>query len=344
MLISSYVLRGWQSSLRRFGVGVPLLLLFGCLGCVHRLDSAPRDSGPPERAQRDAAGSDLSSTDAGRDAVVDQAVADQAVADQATDVVSPPRRCGGAASCVWTLAGTGVPGQPAEDAGTALLSAFDSPQGVALRRTEDRVQLFVVDRDNSALRRIDRRFDGFDSVITLTDALQVPFGVALGAATIYVADKSAKLFELTGFDFTDYVGSPPKLPAVVDEPCGLQFVSGAAASAEQLYVAELGGRVLRFAPPNAIAGVLAAYLWAYPRQRLHWVLLWFPIKIPVWVFLAVWVAWHIVMGFFASGEGAEGVAWFAHLGGFAVGFAVTPWMLKLRRREVAKRVRVPAAL
>ena len=95
---------------------------------------------------------------------------------------------------------------------------------------------------------------------------------------------------------------------------------------------------------GAIAGVLAAYLWAYPRQRLHWVLLWFPIKIPVWVFLGVWIVWHIVMGFFASGEGAEGVAWFAHLGGFAVGFAVTPFMLKLRRREVAKRVRVPAAL
>ena len=88
--------------------------------------------------------------------------------------------------------------------------------------------------------------------------------------------------------------------------------------------------------------MLAAYLWAYPRQRLFWVVLWFPVKIPVWVFLGVWIVFHIVMGVFASGEGAEGVAWFAHLGGFAVGFAVTPWMLKLRRRAVARSVRVPA--
>lgn len=93
---------------------------------------------------------------------------------------------------------------------------------------------------------------------------------------------------------------------------------------------------------GAIAGVLAAYLWAFPQQRLHWLLLWFPVKIPVWVFLGVWVAFHVVMGVFGSGKGVEEVAWFAHLGGFAVGFAVTPLMLRLRRRAVARRVRVPA--
>jgi membrane associated rhomboid family serine protease len=67
------------------------------------------------------------------------------------------------------------------------------------------------------------------------------------------------------------------------------------------------------------------------------------VKIPVWVFLGVWVAFHVVMGVFGSGDGVEEVAWFAHLGGFAVGFAVTPVMLRLRRRAVARRVRVPAA-
>jgi membrane associated rhomboid family serine protease/Zn-finger nucleic acid-binding protein len=93
---------------------------------------------------------------------------------------------------------------------------------------------------------------------------------------------------------------------------------------------------------GAIAGVLAAYLWAFPKQRLHWVLLWFPIKIPVWVFLGVWIVFHIVMGFFGTGHGAEEVAWFAHLGGFACGFAVAPLMLALRRRAVARKVKVPA--
>lgn len=93
---------------------------------------------------------------------------------------------------------------------------------------------------------------------------------------------------------------------------------------------------------GSIAGVLAAYLWAFPRQRLFQVILWIQLKIPVWAYLFVWVGFHILMGFWGKGSGAEGVAWFAHLGGFLVGIAVAPLMLALRRREVARAVRVPA--
>lgn len=93
---------------------------------------------------------------------------------------------------------------------------------------------------------------------------------------------------------------------------------------------------------GSIAGVLAAYVWAFPRQRLFQVLFWVQLEIPVWVYLFVWVGFHIVMGFFARGEGVEGVAWFAHLGGFAVGIAMTPLVLAMRRRAVARRVAVPA--
>lgn len=93
---------------------------------------------------------------------------------------------------------------------------------------------------------------------------------------------------------------------------------------------------------GSIAGVLAAYVWAFPRQSLFQVILWIQIKVPVWVYLGVWVAFHVVMGLFGSGAGAEGVAWFAHLGGFCVGLGVTPLVLGWRRREVARRVEVPA--
>lgn len=93
---------------------------------------------------------------------------------------------------------------------------------------------------------------------------------------------------------------------------------------------------------GCVAGVLGAYLWAFPRQRLFQVILWIQIKVPVWVYLFVWVGFHVVMGMFGTGAGAEGVAWFAHLGGFVVGIAVAPLVLAWRRREVARRVRVPA--
>lgn len=92
---------------------------------------------------------------------------------------------------------------------------------------------------------------------------------------------------------------------------------------------------------GCIAGVLGAYVWAFPRQRLFQVILWIQVQVPMWIYLLVWVAFHVVMGLFGTGEGADGVAWFAHLGGFCTGLLVTPWVLSWRRREVARRVRVP---
>ncbi|MBK6919126.1 MAG: rhomboid family intramembrane serine protease [Deltaproteobacteria bacterium] len=93
---------------------------------------------------------------------------------------------------------------------------------------------------------------------------------------------------------------------------------------------------------GAIAAVLAAYLWAFPRARLFQVILWVQLKIPAWTYLFVWAAFQLLMGFWGKGADAESVAWFAHLGGFLVGVAVTPLVLAMRRREVARHVRVPA--
>jgi membrane associated rhomboid family serine protease/Zn-finger nucleic acid-binding protein len=90
---------------------------------------------------------------------------------------------------------------------------------------------------------------------------------------------------------------------------------------------------------GAIAGVLAAYLWSFPRARLLYVLFFIQLKLPVWVYLLMWVLFHLAMAFFTHDRS---VAWFAHLGGFAFGLAATPWILRARRREVARRVAVPA--
>ncbi|HWB78838.1 MAG TPA: rhomboid family intramembrane serine protease, partial [Nannocystaceae bacterium] len=86
---------------------------------------------------------------------------------------------------------------------------------------------------------------------------------------------------------------------------------------------------------GSIAAVLAAYLWAFPRARLFQVILWVQLKIPVWAYLVVWVGFHVLMGFWGTGKFATETAWFAHLGGFLIGIAVTPLMLKLRRKQIA---------
>lgn len=91
---------------------------------------------------------------------------------------------------------------------------------------------------------------------------------------------------------------------------------------------------------GGIAGVMAAYLWCFPRNKLFQVVLFIQLKLPVWVYLFVWVGFQAVMGLFETSD--AGVAWFSHLFGFAFGAAVTPLILRMRRREVSRTVRVPA--
>jgi len=91
---------------------------------------------------------------------------------------------------------------------------------------------------------------------------------------------------------------------------------------------------------GGIAGVMAAYLWCFPRNKLFQVVLFIQLKLPAWIYLFVWVGLQAVMGLFESQS--AGVAWFAHLFGFLFGIAMTPIVLAMRRREVARQVTVPA--
>jgi len=78
---------------------------------------------------------------------------------------------------------------------------------------------------------------------------------------------------------------------------------------------------------GAIAGVMGAYLVLYPHARVLTVIplfLFFPIfVIPAPVFLGIWFLIQIVNGSLMSLEAsAGGVAWWAHIGGFAAGAAM----------------------
>jgi membrane associated rhomboid family serine protease len=79
---------------------------------------------------------------------------------------------------------------------------------------------------------------------------------------------------------------------------------------------------------GAISGVLAAYMLLYPRARVR---VWLFITL-VWV-RAVWVVgvWFVLQLLNAAATPASepGTAWWAHVGGFAAGLALTP-LLKSR--------------
>jgi membrane associated rhomboid family serine protease len=74
---------------------------------------------------------------------------------------------------------------------------------------------------------------------------------------------------------------------------------------------------------GAVSGVLAAYLLLYPQARV-WILLFMriPLRIPAWIVLGGWIILQFVSLTLEQAEGPS-VAWWAHIGGFAMGLVFT---------------------
>lgn len=75
---------------------------------------------------------------------------------------------------------------------------------------------------------------------------------------------------------------------------------------------------------GAIAGVMGAYFMLYPHARVLTVIpIFFFLEfvvLPAWVMLGLWFVIQLFQGSLAGATpGAGGVAWWAHIGGFAVG-------------------------
>jgi membrane associated rhomboid family serine protease len=81
---------------------------------------------------------------------------------------------------------------------------------------------------------------------------------------------------------------------------------------------------------GAISGVLGGYLLMFPRARVvTFFPLFFLFELPAFLFILVWFGIQLFSGFGTLGTGqSTGVAFFAHVGGFAAGFA---WLLLFGR-------------
>lgn len=115
---------------------------------------------------------------------------------------------------------------------------------------------------------------------------------------------------------------------------------GLAAAATQI-VALPGSRVPMIGASGAISGVLGAYMLLFPSARVLTVIPIFIflqfVKLPAIVLLGIWFLYQILNSLWsAPGEG--GVAWFAHIGGFAAGLILITLFLP-RRRHPPRAVR-----
>ncbi len=84
-----------------------------------------------------------------------------------------------------------------------------------------------------------------------------------------------------------------------------------------------GSTVPNVGASGAIAGVLGAYILMFPQKRVDVLLGRAVVAMPAILVIGAWVAFQLVGGFgsFAStDENAGGVAYMAHIGGFAAGF------------------------
>ncbi|WP_146590710.1 rhomboid family intramembrane serine protease [Puniceibacterium confluentis] len=106
---------------------------------------------------------------------------------------------------------------------------------------------------------------------------------------------------------------------------GFYLVCGIAAGVAQ-YVMAPYSPVPTVGASGAIAGVMGGYLLMFPRARVDilfiFIVFFKILPIPAWIVLAVWFILQLTGGFGTVTEGG-GVAYWAHVGGFVAGVALT---------------------
>ncbi len=86
---------------------------------------------------------------------------------------------------------------------------------------------------------------------------------------------------------------------------------------------------------GAISAVMGAYLVLYPRRTILFFAPLVLLRLPALIYMMLWLGWQIV--YRLTDDSAGGVAWFAHLGGFAAGIVLV-WPFCLSRRRRAERL------
>lgn len=102
------------------------------------------------------------------------------------------------------------------------------------------------------------------------------------------------------------------------------LISGIVSALVQLFVT-LGSPVPTVGASGAIAGVMGAFLLLYPRARVVTLVFIFifitTIELPAAFMLIYWFAIQLLSGLSSLGDFSQGqgIAWFAHVGGFVAG-------------------------
>jgi membrane associated rhomboid family serine protease len=110
-----------------------------------------------------------------------------------------------------------------------------------------------------------------------------------------------------------------------------------------LFASAASAQVPNLGASGAIAAVLGAYFVLYPNSKVLTLVVVWPFRIPAWFFLGAWFLYQLVeanFGLFSAEANGGGVAFFAHVGGFAFGYLATK-LLTNSGRVIPADVRLP---
>jgi membrane associated rhomboid family serine protease len=72
---------------------------------------------------------------------------------------------------------------------------------------------------------------------------------------------------------------------------------------------------------GAISGVLAGYVLLFPQRQVRAIIFNFLTTVPAFVAIGIWIVMQLFLGYFTD-PGTGGVAYMAHIGGFAAGLVL----------------------
>lgn len=103
------------------------------------------------------------------------------------------------------------------------------------------------------------------------------------------------------------------------------LLCGLAAAAAQVAV-NAASPIPMVGASGAIGGVMGAYIVLYPRVHVHMLIIFgfyiTTVAVPAFLMLGYWILVQFLSGITSMGAGGGGVAFWAHIGGFAAGAAL----------------------
>jgi len=100
------------------------------------------------------------------------------------------------------------------------------------------------------------------------------------------------------------------------------LLGGVAAALIQGLVGGFSSNVPMIGASGAVSALLGAYIVLYPRALILSLVGWIPVPVPAFIYLGYWLLIQFVGDFM----GEEGIAFWAHIGGFVAGVVLIRWL------------------